>query len=150
MSGINIYSGAVGLGGALTNPTVLSRRKGSIDKSYPIKLDGRDYPDVEAAYHCLKTGDVVADDRMMAVAIAIKFRTYPDLRDEVVSRGGVSFLELCTHWTTRTDAEFKLLTKSGLMWEGAGMDSRFIRNLIEGFKLSFSEDSLVLTQGSLF
>lgn len=152
MVGINIYSGERGLGGALTNPTVLSRRKGMIDKSYPIKLDGREYPDVESAYHMLKTGDIVEDDEMMAIAIAIKFQMHPALWEEVRALGGVDFLASCTHWTTRRDAEFKALTSSGTFWEGAGLQSRFIRNLIRGYELAESGGSerLVVRQDSLF
>ena len=125
MQGINIFSGEAGLGGALTNPTELTRRKGGISKSYPVRYNGREFPDAESAYHALKTEDATANDRLMVDLIEAKFRQHEELWQEVASRGGSTFLAMCSHFTNaRSD---------GGGWEGQGLQSRFIRNLVQGY-----------------
>lgn len=126
---INIFSGQPGLGGALTNPTELARRKGTIIKGYPVVVAGTRYPDAEAAYQALKCGDAPADDRMMADIICLKFLQNPDLMNMVREMGGAGWLQQCSHFTGAK-------TPSAQAWEGAGMHSRFIRNLVAGYTLA--------------
>lgn len=128
---MNIFSGEPGLGGALTNPTELARKKGSIQSSYPVVYGGKRYADVETAYTVLKVGAEAIDDRMMTELIAAKFQQYAALREEVRTRGGVSFLESCSHFTHARSSGFQ-------SWEGHGRESRFIRNLIAGYELAMS------------
>lgn len=143
MDGINIFSGEQGLGGALTNPTEMAKRKGCIDTRYPVAFHNRAYPDVELAFNVLATGDIAGDDALMADLIAHKFDQHPSLLQEVVSRGGIAFLEACSHFTNARSESFQ-------SWEGAGRDSRFIRNLITGFEKSLAGDLKVNGQPSLF
>jgi hypothetical protein len=128
---INIYSGASGLGGALTNPTELARKKGCIDKAYPVVFRGRRWPDVETAYQVLagEEPDIATRDKLMHELIAAKFVQHPDLQAEVAERGGRQWLEQCTHWTGAKSERFQ-------RWEGRGLESRFIRNLAEGYELA--------------
>lgn len=143
MDGINIFSGEHGLGGALTNPTEMAKRKGCIDVRYPITYHSRAYPDVELAYHVLATGNVDSDDELMANLIAQKFLQHATLFDTVAARGGVAFLERCSHFTNARSAGFQ-------SWEGQGRDSRFIRNLIAGFEKALAGEVLVNGQPALF
>jgi hypothetical protein len=127
---INIFSGAEGLGGALTNPTELARRKGNLSKMYPVSFGGRHWPDVETAYLTLAQGTSAADarDTLMQELIAAKFRQNPDLRIEVERCGGAEWLATCSHFTNARTEGFQ-------KWEGSGLESRFIRNLVAGFNL---------------
>ena len=130
IAGINIFSGEKGLGGALTNPTELARKKGSITEAYPVVFAGKRWSDVESAYHILgaKTASPAARDRLMAELIAAKFAQHPALAGAVEARGGAAFILRCTHWTGAK-------SEGARAWEGAGPDSRFIRNLAAGWAL---------------
>jgi hypothetical protein len=143
MEGINIFSGEPGLGGALTNPTEMAKRKGCIDVRYPVTYHSRAYPDVELAYHVLATGDAKSDDELMANLISQKFLQHPALMEEVTTRGGVAFLEVCGHFTNARSERFQ-------SWEGQGRESRFIRNLIAGYEKALTGEVLLNGQPSLF
>lgn len=143
MQGINIFSGESGLGGALTNPTALARRKGNIEHRYPIKVNGVAYQDVELAYHAFKTGDAASDNDMMANLIAQKLLDHPSLMAEVTERGGLPFLEVCSHITYARSS-------GGQAWEGYGRDSRFIRNMMSGYEIALSGTARHFGQTSLF
>lgn len=142
MTGINIYSGADALGAALTNPTELAFRKGALTTRYPVTFANRAWPDAEAAYLTLKTGNACDDDRLMADIIAAKLRQHPGLKAAIAERGGVFFLERCTHFTQARSERFQ-------SWEGEGRSSRFIRNLIAGYEQSEAPSS-AFGQTSLF
>lgn len=130
--GINIFSGEGGLGSALTNPTRLARQKGMLSRDYPIRFCGKTYPDVESAYQQLKDpDDPEKADALMVDLIASKFVQHRDLMYEVIQRGGVAFLTTCTHYTGAQTAPAQA-------WEGAGANSRFIRNLIRGFECAMT------------
>jgi hypothetical protein len=140
--GINIFSGEPGLGGALTNPTELARRKGGIAQAYGVRFAGRDWPDAETAYHALKTADFAHNDALMVDLIEAKFRQHATLHAEVRARGGREFLASCSHFTnSRSDA-------GG--WEGQGLDSRFIRNLVQGYERLSAPHASEGGQGLLF
>lgn len=124
---MNIFSGEGGLGSALTNPTELARSKGKLDKAYPITIDGFKYADAEAAYQARKIGEEVHDDCMMEIIICGKLTQHMELFEEIKERGGVEFLERCTHITYAK-------SERGQAWEGVGRGSRFIRNLIGGYR----------------
>jgi hypothetical protein len=143
MEGLNIFSGEHGLGGALTNPTEMARRKGCIDVRYPVTFHSRAYPDVELAYHVLASGNVESDDDLMANLIAQKFLEHPALLETVTAKGGVAFLENCSHFTNARSADFQ-------SWEGQGRESRFIRNLVSGYEKALLGEVLVNGQSALF
>lgn len=93
---MNIWSGSQDpLGAALTNPTTWSRRKGGIQRDYPVTVDGVTFPDAEAAYKAAqrRPGDVEA----MIPIIALKFQRHEQLVRWVEARGGREWLLLCSH-----------------------------------------------------
>ena len=126
---LNIWSGAGSLASALTNPTELAFKKGKLDTHYPVEFRGKLYSDAETAYQCLKIGETEADDDLMARIIMMKFQQHKDLATRVTALGGIDFLKTCRHFTGARSARFR-------SWEGFGESSRFIRNLIAGYKLS--------------
>ncbi|GBG14253.1 globin [Novimethylophilus kurashikiensis] len=132
--GINIYSGEKGLGGALTNMSERARDKGCIRHSYPVTINGLTYPDSEAAYQALKRpGDAQYNDGLMVDIICLKFLQNPKLQALVTQRGGVSWLARCSHITGAKSPGFQ-------SWEGQGINSRFIRNLIHGYQKSLTNE----------
>lgn len=141
--GYNIWSGSSegnGLAAALTNPTCISRRKCTIVGDYPVEFAGREWPDAETAYltltssgktllaESLEGGRGVAErDSLMVRIIVAKLRQHPRLGRTVAKLGGVAFLASCTHYTGARTERFR-------KWEGAGRESRFVRNLISAFE----------------
>ncbi|WP_157639808.1 DUF4326 domain-containing protein [Burkholderia ubonensis] len=124
---INIWSGAPGLGGALTNMSERAREKGCIKHSYPVKVNGVTWPDAEAAYQAMKVqGEEEYNDGLMIDLIALKFLQNTILFERVTRNGGVAWLEKCSHFT-------QAKTERAQSWEGQGNGSRFIRNLIHGY-----------------
>lgn len=108
-------------------PTELSRAKGSIESAYPVVFEGTQFKDAETAYQAYKTDDERANDEVMADIIAEKFRQHPRLASAVAKRGGAEWLASCDHLTgARSDR--------GQSWEGKGLQSRYIRNLVEGYR----------------
>ncbi|WP_013334846.1 ribonuclease H [Gloeothece verrucosa] len=63
-------------------------------------------------------------EALMAEIIAAKLTQYPKLTLEIEKRGGVSYLEQCSHTTSANNSK----------WEGIGRDSAFIRALIKGYE----------------
>lgn len=125
---INIWSGAVGIGGALTNMSERAKEKGCIKHSYPVKVNGVNYPDSEAAYQALKVqGADDFNDGLMIDLICLKFVQNPKLMDLTTSKGGVAWLEKCSHFTQAKSPRMQ-------SWEGQGYGSRFICNLVHGYK----------------
>lgn len=146
VQGINIFSGERGLGAALTNPTELARQKGGLDQAYGVLFAGRQWVDVETAYHVLgaQRGSPEQRDQLMVELIAAKFTQHPELYREVSERGGEAFLRECSHFTGAR-------TAGAQSWEGHGLQSRFIRNLVAGFAAaSSSQPATELGQTSLF
>jgi hypothetical protein len=126
-SGINIYSGTKGLGGALTNPTEISHRKGSIKKHYPITFRERRFPDSETAYRKFKTG-TDSDYELMVEILVEKLRQYPILVNKISARGGIEWLSRCQHTVNGRSR-----------WEGIGANSKFITCLIDAYKVVMAE-----------
>ncbi|PSM47524.1 hypothetical protein C7Y66_19280 [Chroococcidiopsis sp. CCALA 051] len=146
--GINISSGSQDpLGAALTNPTVKSKAKGRIQGNYPVSF--RDNPEVKAgtygpetysqdkpagvpfasaeqAYQHYKTALPLGEERivLMAEIIQAKLEQHPKLYQAIASRGGVQWLENCTHYVTATHNSY---------WEGRGDRSPFLRALMIGY-----------------
>jgi hypothetical protein len=142
--GVNIWSGAdTVLGAALTNPTELSREKGKVLKRYSVLFKGTRYRDAEQAYKVLRLESTHERDRLMAELIAAKFTQHPELLAEVTALGGVEFLSVCSHWTNAN-------SESSQRWEGAGLESRFIRNLVSGYVLADQGDLTEDCQRALF
>ncbi len=126
----NIFSGSTdgnGLAAALTNPTTLSRRKGTVQQDYPVVYGDVGWPDAEKAFLALAVDDVHVDDELMVDIIAAKLSQHPRLGEAVRQRGGVGFLEQCEHFTSARSERFR-------SWEGYGRESRFIRNLIAAYE----------------
>lgn len=136
---MNIFSGEKGLGGALTNPTELARRKGSIVERYPVTYRKKMYPDAEIAYFALASASDSDNDRLMVELIACKLRQHPRLLEAITARGGVSWLGTCSHFTSARSEGFS-------SWEGQGRASRFIRNLIAGYELSLTAEPVGETE----
>jgi hypothetical protein len=143
MQGINIYSGAGGLGSALTNPTELAYRKGVLKERYPILFRKRRWPDVETAYLTLRGEDHVENERLMVELIAAKFTQHPSLTAQVIEKGGREFLMKCSHFTNARSEHFQ-------WWEGEGMASPFIRLLVAGFDMAQAGSATQDGQVSLF
>lgn len=124
---INIWSGAHGLGGALTNMSELAKSKGCIKHSYPVRVNDMEFPDSESAYQALKLkGNDDYNDGLMIDLISLKLQQNPKILNLVKANGGVAWLEKCSHFTQAKSDRFQA-------WEGQGYGSRFIRNLIQGY-----------------
>lgn len=124
---VNIFSGSPGLAGALTNMSERAREKGCIKNAYPVKVGEVVYPDSEAAYQALKhPGRDAYNDGLMIDLIALKFKQNSILFERVTRNGGAPWLESCSHFTGAQSERFQA-------WEGQGMGSRFIRNLVYGY-----------------
>lgn len=90
MTGLNILSGADDwLGAALTSPTELARKKGKLADRYGLLFNGRAWPDVESAYHALKTINEQTNNQLMVELIAAKLQQHPALLAEIERRGGL-------------------------------------------------------------
>lgn len=140
---INIFSGAdTPLGAALTNPTELARQKGNLHRSYPVRFNNKHYPDAETAYQVLKP-QAVDNVELMAEIIVAKFKQHPDLAADVQTRGGAAWLRTCTHFTNAR-------TEGAQRWEGAGINSPFIRVLADAYERLERGDTSELGQTSLF
>lgn len=130
--GINIWSGTKGLGGALTNMSELARKRGNIQFGYPVQIGKVQYPDAEAAYQALKRhGEASYNDGLMIDIIALKFRQNAKLLKLVTDKGGLAWLGRCSHFTGAKTEGFK-------SWEGQGVSSRFICNLMHGYQKALS------------
>ncbi|MBC8738497.1 hypothetical protein F6X40_17120 [Paraburkholderia sp. UCT31] len=140
---LNIFSGTPGLGGALTAPTELAYRKGSIQARYPVEYAGKRYPDVELAYKVLTAAGTDDEDELFASLLAHRFEQHPALLNEVTRRGGVGFLERCSHLTGGKSVD-------ALSWEGTGRASRYITVLIRAYEMAMSGEVEAKGQVSLF
>jgi hypothetical protein len=97
-----------------------------------VRFKGYLFPDAETAYITMRGPDHDANNALMVEILADKFRQHPRLFNDVMSLGGVTFLEQCTHHTCAKSVNAKL-------WEGVGRKSRFINNLIGGFEVVLRE-----------
>jgi hypothetical protein len=125
IKGDNISSDSKGLAAALTNSTVLARKKGNIKGFYNINYNGKNYVDVESAYQSnkeehLKNGTVL---EFMTDLIEIKLRTYPQLVEGINKKGGIAYLQASTH-NVKNDGSY---------WESSG-ENGFIRALTEAYR----------------
>ena len=120
----NIWSGSPALA-RFTNPTALAVKKGTLDKNYPIRWNGYEWPDVEAAYKATVTPAMTLGRRMILLAeiMECKFRTYPELIDELRAAGGKDWIFQCVHFVYGHSR-----------WEGTGHDSMFLRCLAEVYR----------------
>jgi hypothetical protein len=121
--GVNISSNTKGIGGALTNPTTKSKKKGNINYDYPVIFRGEYYSDAEEAYQANKKS--VKDEDKQALMVEIikaKLCYNPDLVEGIDEHGGVAWLERCSH---------KI---AGKAWEGEGRESTFIQALITAYE----------------
>ncbi|NBD31695.1 MAG: DUF4326 domain-containing protein [Cyanobacteria bacterium] len=131
--GINIASHEKGLGGALTNPTEISKRKGNIKKDYPIEYQGQTYLSAENAYQKLK--NTIPDEQkqtLMTNLIQHKLEQHPALTDAITQCGGTKWLEKCSHHVPSAKSK---------AWEGEGRNSTFIQVLIGAYELTMEKQN---------
>ncbi|WP_242027295.1 hypothetical protein [Sphaerospermopsis sp. FACHB-1094] len=149
------------LGAAMTNPTVKAKELGKIQGEYPVsfrdnaavtagkygpetytqdKPAGVPFVSAEQAYQHYKTTVPLGEPRiqLMAEIIQAKLEQHPKLFAAITQRGGVEWLENCTHYVTSARDNY---------WEGKGKESPFIRALIEGYSRVL-ENSQTITQVS--
>ncbi|MCC5623821.1 hypothetical protein LC574_21990, partial [Nostoc sp. CHAB 5715] len=135
------------LGSALSNPTVSAKELGNINGDYPVSLGdnaavpagkygpetyaqdkaaGVPFLSAEQAYQHYKQTVPQGEQRvqLMAEIIQAKLEQHPKLFEAITQRGGVEWLENCTHYVTSSRDNY---------WEGKGKDSPFIRALISGY-----------------
>ena len=135
--GINIFTGnweQGGLGAALTNPTVLSLKKGSLERSYPVLFSRQTYADAETCFQATRTrrlsGSVPdVDLQLLQVIIAHKLLQHETLYKAIAARGGVEWLQRCWHKTGARTPAYQ-------WWEGEGLSSPMIQCLIRGYRRS--------------
>lgn len=126
----NIYSGdrerAV-----FTNPTCLAKRKGNLRGDYPVTIDGRTFPDAEAAYQALAAGCKNDTERCYEICtrvISAKLDQHPRILQTIRESGGYfGFIVKCSHWVGYRK-------KNPGRWEGDGLDSGFIRCLARAYE----------------
>jgi len=149
------------LGAAMTNPTVKAKELGKIQGEYPVsfrdnaavpagkygpetytqdKPAGVPFVSAEQVYQHYKTTVPLGEPRiqLMAEIIQAKLEQHPKLFAAITQRGGVEWLENCTHYVTSARDNY---------WEGKGKESPFIRALIEGYS-KVLENSQTITQVS--
>jgi hypothetical protein len=147
------------LGAAMTNPTVKAKELGKIQGEYPVsfrdnaavpagkygpetysqdKPAGIPFVSAEQAYQHYKTTVPLGEPRiqLMAEIIQAKLEQHPKLFAAITQRGGVEWLENCTHYVTSARDNY---------WEGKGKESPFIHALIEGYS-KVLENSQTITQ----
>ena len=145
----------------MTNPTVKAKELGKIQGEYPVsfrdnaavpagkygpetyaqdKPAGVPFVSAEQAYQHYKTTVPLGEPRiqLMAEIIQAKLEQHPKLFAAITQRGGVEWLENCTHYVTSTRDNY---------WEGKGKESPFIHALIEGYS-KVLENSQTITQAS--
>lgn len=121
----NIWSGAVKPAwAALTNPTEMAVKKGTLQRSYPVTINNKTYPDAETAYLALRSGP--RDIPTLIHVMTEKLFQHPELADYITQQGGVDWLHTCQH---NTNAK----TPGKQFWEGIGVNSPFIKCLISAY-----------------
>jgi hypothetical protein len=131
---MNIFSGSRdgnGLAAALTNPTGISLRKGTIRQTYPVVIYGKEFIDAETAFFALckqarATTDTEVDQVMLDIIVA-KFQQHPRLLAKVSKLGGLPLGEALCLCVCEMSAAFKES-------HAYGRESRFIRNLIAAYE----------------
>ena len=139
---VHISSNTKGLGGALTNPTELSKKKGNIEQDYSITYKDKDYISVEAAYQANKVDETKtkpnksesANYNLMVELITEKLRTYPKLVNTITKLGGLEYLAKAVHQPT----------KQNTVWETGGKDW-FIDALKEAYTAANLPDPVKFT-----
>ena len=139
---VHISSNTKGLGGALTNPTELSKKKGNIEQDYSITYKDKDYISVEAAYQANKVDETKtkpnksesANYNLMVELITEKLRTYPKLVNAITKLGGLEYLAKAVHQPT----------KQNTVWETGGKDW-FIDALKEAYTAANLSDPVKFT-----
>jgi len=133
--GIEIASGTADLGGALTNMTVLAKKKGKIVSDYPIAYEGVPYEDVEKAYQTHKNPREAVNKpsrqdsynyKLMVELISIKLRTYPDLLDGITEEGGSEWILKSTHNPSKKGGTPKVWETVGQNWFIEALNDAYI------------------------
>ena len=126
----NIWSGN-GTLARFTNPTELARKKGRLTTSYPVTWRGQQWPDVETAYQETKRNSrqMTLKERayLLVEIMEMKFRTYPELIEEIRAAGRQQWIIRCSHHTGARTNTFQV-------WEGDGPESLFVRCLSEVYR----------------
>lgn len=130
--GTNIHAKGVGLGYALTNPTLTNKygkfhsesyfSEGTYSyrklfKSKKLSLTGMniEFIDAENAYQLLKTGNHKEDNAIMFIIIINKFVSYPELYERVNQKGGLKYLLDCIHQPVKSKDWYYTNGSNGFM-----------------------------------
>jgi hypothetical protein len=122
----NIWSGSKQLA-VFTNPTVLAKRKGNLQRDYPVTFRNKRYADAEAAYQSVKRSgpwlSLAERERLCTAIVTAKLEQYPILMEVITENGGEDWIRQCSH-----------VVGGHSRWEGTGTRSAFIRCLLRAYK----------------
>jgi len=144
-AGLNISSNSKGFAGALTNPTALAKKKGTIQGSYAIDLGTRlgVWPDTESAYQHFKHKQPLSDpgvafnNKLITWLQAVKLIQHPRLLATLDNHGGPAWLAQCSHFVGAPPVGDSLAE-----WTGQGLRSRFLRTMIAAYWMAHSHSAL--------
>ena len=134
--GVNISSNEKGIGGALCIDDRTNRNKGFITKPYPVMYQGeifdcaidlfRNKTLMNKYFHSIETNpDKIDPLDWLIVCLTEKFKSNPFLWRAVKERGGVYYLDGCTHYKAGNINDVK--------YEGEGPYSLYICSLIDAY-----------------
>ena len=106
----------------------MARKKGNLDRGYPVEVRGQKFDDAEMAFQSLKPKERMeeaayrsATDALMREILVAKFRQHPQLMEEVAKQGGLPWIEASSHRAQDKN------------WGGQGRASRFIAALADAY-----------------
>jgi hypothetical protein len=140
------------LGAALTNPTELSKSKGVIKKSYPVKFRDVVYKDAEAAYQALKstaTKDEGPNNtyKLMVDIITAKLQQHPMLAEYINQYGGSEFILKSIHQPTKKDTVWETKGKN---WFISALNDAYLNVAKPEFdKLPYKSDDPTMTYAGI-
>ena len=143
----NIYSGERSPRTVLTNPTELARKKGNLQHSYPVEIEGVVYADAEEAYQRLKRklghfAGMPEREALCARVVEAKLWQHPRIALFISHNDGVQWLAQCRHFTGAKTQAFS-------EWEGQGHESAFIRALIKAYRCVEEAGGVPISAGVL-
>ena len=130
---------------ALTNRTALARKKGNLDKQYPVRFsytgkryrESKRFRSAEKAYQEYrsdrKNPDIAHDFALMVDIIQAKLEQHPELAEQITERGGTDWLQTMRHDIGQS------------RWTGKGEDSLFIRALMDAYERVIAPPSVAPT-----
>ena len=136
--GVNISTNEKGIGGALCIDDRSNRQRNLINKKYPVFYQGQMFDCAIDMYQNKELMDNyfssteanldrVDEGDWLVVCLTEKFKSNPCLWKAVKERGGVYYLDGCTHYRNKTSGE------SETKYEGEGTFSLYICHLIDAY-----------------